>query len=64
MHLIKVNLTYEDDKWQDLPYKITLSNTAPKGMYFTHLQDINTTIEKHSYYDNLDHHPKGKNDKN
>ena len=73
---IKVNLTYEDDKWQDLPDKISLRNTSPKKMYFAplkisyqkfrHLQEIKTTIEKeyHSYYDNLDHYPKGKNGRN
>ena len=64
---IKVNLTFDDSKWQDIPYNITLTNRTPKQMYseelkisyskYSDLQDIKETIEKeyHSFYDNLKH---------
>ena len=65
---INFNLTYEDDKWENLPYnKINLTFSEPPPLYtasckisyikWQHLQDIKQTINKeyHCYYDNLDH---------
>ena len=66
--MIEINLTYEEDKWQTFPHRLTLRNITPSQMYatplpisfmkYTHLQQIKTTIAKdyHYFYDNLLHH--------
>ena len=66
---IDFNLTYEDDKWEKLPYKLNLrppqlynSEIPISYMKWSHLQGLKAAISKecHHFYDNLLHLPNPK----
>ena len=68
--IIKVNLTYDGDKWEVLPFTIDIRHLIPPQLYdaplkigqpkYKSLQEVKATIPQECwyFYDNLDHHEK------